>query len=34
MTTTAPVPTASAMGTLRPGLRISSATYAAAFQPE
>src|SRR5215212_12224970 len=31
---TAPVPRASARGTLRPGSRISSATYAAAFHPE
>src|SRR5688500_8273972 len=31
---TASVPIASAFGTLRPGSRISSATYAAAFQPE
>src|SRR5262245_43006735 len=31
---TVSVPTASASGTFRPGSRISSATYAAAFQPE
>src|SRR5829696_7001372 len=31
---TAPVPRARARGTLRPGSRISSATYAAAFHPE
>src|SRR5678816_438292 len=34
MAMTAAVPIASARGTLRPGSRISSATYVAAFQPE